>query len=362
MGAPTGIRNPKKKYIFDERYFKTIDTEIKAYLLGFIASDGSINKSGFNIYVHEKDSDVLYRLKDKICADIPIKPNKNNLKGFSVNSILIRDDICRHLNISPGKKDSIVSIPKSIPEELIIHFIRGYFDGDGSVNQINTSSNEWPSPKCSIASTSNVIRRQIREYLNIPCCDDGKEKLEWWSNNALDLMGRLYNNSTIRMSRKYNLYLDWSMWVPGLLGHYGKTPLFKYVKTDKSAIPPSKQRASDTGYDVTLIKKIKETDSLVWYDTCVKIQPIYGWYFDMVPRSSMPKTGYILANSIGVIDRTYIGSLIACLHKIDKNAPDLELPAKILQLIPRPIINAQLVEGKIDDTERGEDGFGSTGR
>ena len=99
------------------------------------------------------------------------------------------------------------------------------------------------------------------------------------------------------------------------------------------------------------------------YDTGIKVQPAFGWYFDLVPRSSISKTGYMLANSIGVIDRTYVGPVLVPLRKVDPHAPDLELPARLVQIIPRPIVHIQWEEVEaLDETARGAGGFGSTGQ
>jgi dUTP pyrophosphatase len=92
------------------------------------------------------------------------------------------------------------------------------------------------------------------------------------------------------------------------------------------------------------------------------VQPAFGWYFDVVPRSSISKSGYMLANSVGVIDRGYTGEILVPLIKIDPSAPDLKLPARLVQMIPRQIIAAELVEVEaFDETVRGSSGFGSTG-
>ena len=55
------------------------------------------------------------------------------------------------------------------------------------------------------------------------------------------------------------------------------------------------------------------------YDTGIQVKPQYGYYFEIVPRSSLSKSGYILANSIGIIDPSYSGNLYIVLIKIDDN-------------------------------------------
>jgi dUTP pyrophosphatase len=136
---------------------------------------------------------------------------------------------------------------------------------------------------------------------------------------------------------------------------------FRVKRTAPEAQLPSKSRASDAGYDLTAIKVLKTHGIVTFYDTGIIVQPEYGYYFDVVPRSSLSKSGYILANSVGVIDATYRGTVILALMKIDPTAPDITLPARICQMIPRRLhhVDIQEVEN-VDETERGEKGFGSS--
>jgi dUTP pyrophosphatase len=111
-----------------------------------------------------------------------------------------------------------------------------------------------------------------------------------------------------------------------------------------------------------LIERDRRHGPVEFFRTGLKIQPAFGWYFDLLPRSSMCKSGYMLANSVGVIDRAYTGEILVALFKSDPNAPELALPARIVQIVPRQIIAAELVEVEsFDETARGAGGFGSTG-
>jgi dUTP pyrophosphatase len=158
-----------------------------------------------------------------------------------------------------------------------------------------------------------------------------------------------------------------------------KLPVFKYAKTCDSARPPEKSRISDTGYDLHLIKKIKEVNGVHYFDTCIRVQPEYGYYFDLVGRSSISKTGWTLANNVGIIDMSYRGSIIVALVPSVDKPKDLELPCKLVQLIPRKVIIMDEPEEVIDiekterndtgglgsnqflnNTKRGDGGFGSS--
>jgi dUTP pyrophosphatase len=132
---------------------------------------------------------------------------------------------------------------------------------------------------------------------------------------------------------------------------------FKYIKVHKDAIEPSKNHPLDTGFDLHLIKKIKEYNNVSYFDTGIAVRPPNGYYFDLVGRSSIAKTGWMLANNIGIIDFNYTGTVIVALIKIDPNANELELPCKLVQLIPRNLILMNPIESNyIENTDRADSG------
>jgi deoxyuridine 5'-triphosphate nucleotidohydrolase len=270
------------------------------------------------------------------------------------------EDVCRWLTIAPGKKSSSVGFPVLGDERLQWAYLRGVFDGDGAV----VIPTQQRSPRCCITSGSATFREAVRAWCPVRA-SFSRDKIEWTGVNALDFLGRLYDGAAYRLPRKYGLYLDWCVWQPsiGSPRHHGRGALFRWVKTDDAAVAPAKSRVGDSGYDLTVIKLVKQHGVVQFYDTCIKVQPDFGWYFDVAPRSSLTKSGYIMANSFGVIDRAYTGTIMIALIKLDPGAPELQLPARIAQLIPRPIVHLQIEEVDVlDETERGSGGFGSTGR
>jgi deoxyuridine 5'-triphosphate nucleotidohydrolase len=364
-----GRTNPNARYrSLDDSLLHTIDTEAKAYLLGWLASDGSVKKNSIALYVHRKDARTLRSLRDSVCPELPIRPKtRTPLVGFTINSRAIASDVCRWLKIAPGRKSKTVRFPELATDDLRWAFLRGFFDGDGSISSINAAYRRaqkgWPSPRAGLACTSPGMLDDIKRFVAIPAYHHAGG-IEWSGVNALDFLGRVYRASSHRLDRKYDLYMDWCCWMPALGGSaQGRHPLFRWAKTHANAVSPSKAAVSDSGFDLTLIEKDRDRGgAVVFYRTGIKIQPAFGWYFDLVPRSSIVKTGYALANSVGVIDRAYTGEIFVPLIKIDPNAPDLPLPARIVQIIPRPIVAVEIVEvSDFDDTVRGAGGFGSTG-
>lgn len=172
--------------------------------------------------------------------------------------------------------------------------------------------------------------------------------VKWTSSEALELI--LWLNEDIKM---YNNII-----MPLPINNLD----FEYKFSSKDAVKPSRSHTSDSGFDLTLLSKTKTIGDVEFYTTNVHVKPPHGYYFDLVPRSSISKSGYMLANSIGIIDQSYRGDIIVPLRKVDKLQPDLELPCKFVQLIPRQWVHMEPKEvEELDETERNDGGFGSTG-
>lgn len=162
----------KRKYNIDENYFDIIDTQNKAYSLGFIFADGSVakNGSGVAISIQENDKDLLDKLNHEFGGDRKLSfieynkknPNWQNQYCLSVVNHKINQDLVKHGAI-PNKSLSL-EFPVDIPGDLIRHFIRGYYDGDGSL-----AKNE---DRCTIISTENFCRTLsdiVSNELNVHC-------------------------------------------------------------------------------------------------------------------------------------------------------------------------------------------------
>lgn len=131
-----------------------------------------------------------------------------------------------------------------------------------------------------------------------------------------------------------------------------------------NAVIPSKGHPLDTGFDVTAIRVAKENfgPGVTLFGTGLIIRPPDGYYIDMVARSSTCKLGWGIANHVGIIDAQYRGELCIPMFKLTPDAKDLELPARIAQIIVRRLELADVEEVEnVGETNRGAGGFGSTG-
>jgi len=179
---------------------------------------------------------------------------------------------------------------------------------------------------------------------------------------AFDFLSFIYDCSTpqSRSESKYSYYIH-----KYTNSRTGDVPQLKIVRSDLASIIPSKKRASDVGFDLTVIKKTKDLgNKSALYDTGIIVQPPVGYYIEIVPRSSLSKSGYIQTNSVGIIDPNYLDTLKVPLTKIDESAPDLTFPFTGSQLILRKQNHGIIHECDMQDlltTSRNTGGFGSTG-
>lgn len=212
-----------RKHFFNEDYFENIDSEEKAYWLGFIAADGAINKSSkYNSYrlsinLSEIDKGHLQKFLDAIGAStISIQTIVNN-QGFSskdgtiitrvvINSYKMCQDLAKY-NIHPRKSYDL-TLP-DIEEKYFKDFLRGFFDGDGSYHYHYDKKNKRYRYSFEVVGASKVIMQQIQEYLltrdihlHIYQRNDNYRLMSGSRNEMLKIIHFLFDNSTISLDRK----------------------------------------------------------------------------------------------------------------------------------------------------------------
>ena len=202
------IKNLNKRKI-KEDIFEIINNEHKAYWLGILYSDGWISNNSNKIELCLKDREHIEKFKNFLGCENKIQTKKVNGKNYyriSFRNKKIRSDLI-NLGCVP-RKSLTKEFPDelSVPQNLIHHFMRGYFDGNGcisicknkviiiidsSIYFINEFMLKFNFPKNKI--TTKGKGRSIRT---------AKKDYVFW---FLDL---LYNNSNIYLERKYKLYKD----------------------------------------------------------------------------------------------------------------------------------------------------------
>lgn len=135
------------------------------------------------------------------------------------------------------------------------------------------------------------------------------------------------------------------------------------LELDHGAIMPSYGSVGAIGLDVHLIEEISNDGfppDVRLFRTGVHVTPPHDHYFELVPRSSLAKSGFSMANSVGIIDEDFTGDILVALRD-HKTCPLPPLPWKAMQLVLHPIIRLHnRFQGDFARGERGSGGFGST--
>ena len=201
---------------FNEHIFDEIDSEEKSYWLGFIFADGYISSSPLredvkSIYQFElslglKDQEHLEKFRVFMEYEKPLLVDTYRCR-FAVASKHLWSTL-NNYGCTPNKSLTL-NFP-NVPEHLIRHFIRGYFDGDGCISR--HVHNTCVTPHIELLGTKQMLEHVLmysgskaRYKHNI---HHSKETwtLEWTKDLGIEFINYLYGNCSIYLNRKYELY------------------------------------------------------------------------------------------------------------------------------------------------------------
>lgn len=222
-----------RRYEFNNtRYFQNINTAEKAYFLGFMYADGYVTSSdgsgarSFGVSLSMVDIHILEQFKKELKSTHPVNVYKS-YSGYSEGNeycrLLIRNDDTVQDLVNNGvveKKTNIITRPNSVPSDLIRHFIRGYFDGDGSIKITKPANEKMATSFCvSFLGTDDILHfisdyflekdlikrvnkfQKRREGQIVSCVDYGG------NIQSKKILDHLYEESTVCLERKYKRYL-----------------------------------------------------------------------------------------------------------------------------------------------------------
>lgn len=214
------IPNYHNSLKFDNTVFDIIDTEEKAYWLGFLYADGSVRANTNTVELDLKGDDIehLQKFNSFIKNQMPVKLGTtqcNNKKFIRCRCAITNGHFHSRL-IELGcipNKSLILKFPNRdifTDKNLIRHFIRGYVDGDGCLTYTSTGR-----LVIEIIGTKEFLEEIIIEYPNIFNKSFHKDKRRLNSNtyyiscsaNKADMFASiLYNDSKIYLQRKYDRF------------------------------------------------------------------------------------------------------------------------------------------------------------
>lgn len=222
------------KYHVDEHFFDVIDTEEKAYVLGFIAADGCVSNKTLTICIKETDKEILEKIKKVMNSEHKIYPRKGYMtfdgykSGPSCALEIKRDKLADGLEKHGivARKTYILEFPDFLPEELMPHYIRGYFDGDGcfstkgsrAVKVTILSSMKFCDGLNAYLNSMGIISH----YEHARNADERIGRLDITAKDSVKkFLNYIYQDATIFLDRKHERYLDY---------YYRGKPITPYKK------------------------------------------------------------------------------------------------------------------------------------
>lgn len=212
-------RDNRRTFTINHNYFNQIDTKEKAYWLGFFAADGYISESKdyVSLGLQSRDKEHIEKFLKAIGSNKPVKMIKTNKQQYdqayvAINSTQMVSDLKRHGVFQ--NKSLLLKYPSddSIPKDLQIYWILGYFDGDGSINSWQDGS--LTRFRTSFTGTEDVLNG-INTYLGNENnlhkehkCENGTMSLAYTEGKSKQWLDRAYDNESIKfcLERKYQLY------------------------------------------------------------------------------------------------------------------------------------------------------------
>lgn len=234
-----------RKYYFHEDYFENINTQNKAYILGYIFADGCVsirpnrhNSKCLSFNCIESDKEILefilkeLNIKKELQVTEPssfisplngVEYGRKSQVRLGIDSAKIVDDLIK-LGLNNNKTNLELKIP-NIDENLISHFIRGYFDGDGSfcitknnskklyINKNNETiyhSNGLYKYVVSFTSKTQSLLTDIKSIFKKGNISYSSRDCFVYSicgkSTTISFLDFIYKDSDFKLTRKYNKY------------------------------------------------------------------------------------------------------------------------------------------------------------
>lgn len=222
------------KYNYNKDYFSIIDTEEKAYWLGFLYADGCITRfyrneklrsMSLELCLCKKDKEHLNKFLTCLDSNVPIKERISKINGKQYKSyrvVINCTKLCYdliNLGCTPQKTYTIKFPTYDIvPKKYIRDFLRGFFDGDGCI--CITEINNKPHIVTNFSGMSDMLK-SISDFLIsekilrvVPKIhnDERREKTYnmyfYGSDSNKEFLDYIYKDSIIYLDRKYNAYIS----------------------------------------------------------------------------------------------------------------------------------------------------------
>lgn len=203
----------RRQFNLNDNYF-SIENSNMAYLLGFLASDGTVDKKNNRIKIglSSVDREFLVKIKEELNYEGDILDYTTS-NGFLISELTftsqqIKKDLAKY-NIIPNKTFTF-KFPKNLNKKYWVDFIRGYFDGDGSVSTAGNNAIRWQICSATKDVLETIINFFYEEYhikkvsiLEQPRKNSTLYYFQYSTNATKEIFSILYKKDGLKLSRKY---------------------------------------------------------------------------------------------------------------------------------------------------------------
>lgn len=205
-----------RKYSVNDDYFDN-ESHNMAYILGFLAADGTVSRNGNRIKIglSSVDRNFLELIKEELGVEKKIFDYETNngylVSELAFNSQKIKQKLAKY-NVVPGKTETF-TFPTNLSKKYWIDFIRGYFDGDGSVGTAGPSAIRWQICSHRPQVLETIVEFLFEEY-GIPKVSVQKNKhgnsflytIQYSNNSTRKIFQILYTPNSLYLPRKFEKF------------------------------------------------------------------------------------------------------------------------------------------------------------
>ena len=216
------IKDNNRKHCVDHSFFSDINTEEKAYWLGFLYADGYLSVADDEYFVVEvglsrKDHGHLIKFLQALKSDYPIQQRKivesesSRVRIYSkqIYSDLVKNGCYNNKSLNMGRPNILMHTHT----ELVRHFVRGYFDGDGGIGVQRHRSSTRAAIHCG--------DKNFLEWIKTVAEMDDQFTIKWdrtcyvlkstKAESHRRFLAYIYDDSAIYLDRKYERYVKYAL-------------------------------------------------------------------------------------------------------------------------------------------------------
>lgn len=314
--------------------------EAQQYLYGYLSARGYIDKTSDGWYSLGVRHDISHIVR---LAGIEYRVDPGTLTQYvkEFPGATVKYDSELPSRVTPK---NVIVLPNVVDNVNV--YLRGAFDACGK-KESNTLL-------LKINILTPGVHSMFLEYvrgINVPYKLVSRDMC-WTGIGVFEILYKLTESTSLVRESTMDMYRE----VAEMYGDIDANA--KFVKLLDDAVPPYRKSPADAGWDLSLVAIAKTVGDVTVFRTGIAVAPPPGYYFEMVPRSSVWASSWTLANNVGVIDAGYRGECLVALRWCGSGAPSHPpYPWRAVQLLLRKSYITEFDEVQsLDETARADTG------